>query len=176
MESENGFTLIEILITIGIIGVLSSIAIMNSNTLYSNYRTRGAARQLYVDMQMARLKAIKESRTFAICFSPGNTGFTSYSIRNTPGADGILCTTDDPLVAPSTPTFPFYRKDVSLSVTYSTLTFDENFGGGSTSIEFRPNGTTTSDPAGIADNVTIKKGARTIKIRVTAGTGNVHIQ
>ena len=174
MKSENGFTMLEIIITIAIIGTLGAIAVMNSQTLYSNFKVKGAARQIYSDMQMARLKAIKESRTIAICFSPGNTGFTSYSIRNTPGVDGILCTADDPVSAPIPLLFPFYRKDVNLAADYSTLTFDEHFVG--TSIGFKPNGSTTSDPAGVADNVTITKDTRTVKIRVSAGTGNVSIQ
>lgn len=164
IKSEKGFSLIELLITIAIASSLSVIAILYIPGIVDSYRVRGAARQIYSDMQMARLGAIKGGRNWAVCFSPGNTNFTSYSIRNTPGTDNNLCTPDDP----STGAAPFYRKDVNLSGDYSTLTFDENFTG--TNVEFNPNGTASSG------NVTITKGSRTITVTVNGNTGNIRMQ
>ena len=160
----KGFSLIELLITIAIAGSLTAIAILYAPGMMDSYKVRGAARQLYSDMQMARLSAIKGGRKWAVCFSAGNTVFTSYSIRNTPGADNNLCTGDDP----TTGAAPFYRKDVDLSSgDYSTLTFNENFTG--TNVEFNPNGTASSG------NVTITKGTRTIIITVNQNTGNIRM-
>lgn len=165
MKSEAGFTLIEILVTVTIIGILGAIAIMNTQGLTDGFKVRSGARQIYSDMQAARLNSIKQGSRWAICFSPGNTSFTSYSVRNTPGGDNVFCTTDDPTSGAA----PFSIKNVTLSSgDYSSLSFVENFTG--TLLEFSPTGTAT------AGTVTIAKGTRTMTVTVTSGTGNVKIQ
>ncbi len=163
-KGERGFSLVELLVTVAIISVLGVIAILYTPGMLASYRIRGAARLIYSDMQMARLGAIKGGRNWAVCFSPGNTNFTSYSIRNTPGVDNNLCTTDDP----TTGVAPFYRKDVDLAIDYSTLTFSEAFTG--TNVEFNPNGSASSG------NVSIITGTRTLTITVNQNTGNMRMQ
>lgn len=167
MKSENGFTLIELLVTIAIIGVMSSIAIMNSQKLYSNYKVKEAARQIYSDMQAARINSIKGGSRWAICFS-GIT-FTSYSIRNTPGPDNTFCTTDDPASGAS----PFYIKNVDLSSSgFSSLTFSQNFTAVAPFVViFNPTGTASS-----GGTVSITKAPRTITVTVNQNSGNVKIQ
>lgn len=166
MKSESGFTLIEILVTTAIIGIIGAIAVMASQGLIDSFKVRGAAREVYSDLQMVRLRAIKEGRRYAVCFSPGDTAFTSYSIRNTPGLDGILCTGDDDLAGPA----PFFIKNVSfVSGDYSLLSFDENFITG-TSLEFSANGTASNG------TITVRKGIKTLILTVNQSTGNITMQ
>lgn len=164
MRKQEGFTLMELIITIAVLGILGAIAVLSSQGMLENYRVRGATRQIYSDMQLARLGAIKGGRDWAICFSPGNQAFTSYSIRNTPGPDNNLCTEDDPTSGSP----PFYSKSVNISGEYPTVTFEENFSG--TNVEFSPNGTASSG------NVTIRSGTRTLQVTVSGNTGNIRIQ
>jgi type IV fimbrial biogenesis protein FimT len=156
---EKGFTLMEMLVTIGLVSVLASISFFSSRGLMDGYRIRGAAREVFADMQMARLGAIKEGTNWALCFSPG-TAFTSYTLRNAAGADRNLCTNDDP-----TP----YRKSVDIANLYSGMSYAANFSA-ATKIEFTPRGTVASG------NVTITKGSRNLLVTTNGSTGNIRIQ
>lgn len=76
MRGEKGFTLIELLIAISIISILSAVAVLNTPDILANYRVRGAARQIYSDMQLARLRAIKEGKEWVVDFSG-----TTYTVK-----------------------------------------------------------------------------------------------
>lgn len=159
---DRGFSLIELIVVMAIAGILLGVAVFSMQGVMEGYKVRGAARQLYSDMQMARLSAIKGGRNWALCFTPG-TPFTSYSIRNTPGADGNLCTSDDPTSGPT----PFFFRTVDISAAYKGMAFAQSFSGNN--VEFMPNGTASSG------NVTITNGTRTVQVTVNGSTGNIRI-
>lgn len=71
MKNSNGFTLIEVLIAIGIIGLLSAIAIPAINSWLPNYRLKSAARDLYSNMQKAKSEAVKTNTTVTMAFTAG---------------------------------------------------------------------------------------------------------
>ncbi len=79
MMKKQGFTLIELLVTIVIIGVLASIAIPAFSTWYPNYKLRGAATDLYSNLQWAKLQAVKENADCAVVFNPGAGGYQVIS-------------------------------------------------------------------------------------------------
>jgi type IV fimbrial biogenesis protein FimT len=68
-SNERGFTATELLVVIAIIGVLAAIAIPSFSTMVPNYRLKAAARNLYSDMQKARLQAIKENTLVGVSFT-----------------------------------------------------------------------------------------------------------
>ena len=165
MKSEDGFTLIELLITVALVGILGAIAIMNTPDMLNNYRVRGAARQLYSDMQMARLRAVKEGKDFAVEFS-GNTYCVKNQVNSTlipPAVDGWTagCTTTNDTII----------KTVALSSEYAGVSITSS----PTRNIFYPNGTAGRD-GGASITVTIAKGARTIQIIPNTGTGNIRMQ
>jgi len=81
---KNGFTLIELLITFVILGIATSIAIPGFARWLPDSRLRSAARDLYSNMQLARLGAIKTNADWAIVF---NAGSNSYRVCSDDGGD-----------------------------------------------------------------------------------------
>lgn len=78
IEGNRGFTLMELLVTVAILSVIATIGIISTQGMRQGFAARAAARQVYSDMQMARLKAIKEGQVATVSFV-GTTG--EYSIQ-----------------------------------------------------------------------------------------------
>ena len=72
MEKKSaGFTLVEILITIAIIGIVAAIAIPNFLTVLPKWRAKSAATDLFSNLQLAKMTAIRQGRDCSVTFSTG---------------------------------------------------------------------------------------------------------
>ena len=89
---KNGFTLIELLVTFVILGIVTAIAIPGFARWLPNYRLKSAARDVYSNMQLARMGAIKANADWAIVF---DTGASRYLVCSDKGADGSWSNTAD---------------------------------------------------------------------------------
>ena len=85
-KHEAGFTLTELITTIAIIGVLVSIAIPTFSVWLPNYRLRSAARDLYSNLQMAKLGTVKQNKEWAVVF---NQGSDRYSVCSDDGVNDL---------------------------------------------------------------------------------------
>jgi type IV fimbrial biogenesis protein FimT len=87
---QKGFSLVEVLIVIGILVILAGIAIPQMRGIIENYRLNGAARLVWSDMQNAKMTAVRENRSIRVVFTnpaPGVTDrFTSYDFKRVVGA------------------------------------------------------------------------------------------
>lgn len=143
----------ELLVVVGIIGIVGAVSVLGSQQLLNSYRVRSAARQVMGDLQFARLSAIKEGRTYTVCFTPGDTAVTSYRITSAGCASAT-----PPVRTTAMSGFP-------------GVTAVENFSG--TSVTFAPQGTTS----GAGGDVTVQSSDGTKTVRVTLGTaGTTRIQ
>lgn len=68
---NSGFSLIELIIILGMISVVSAIAFPSFMKWLPNYRLKAAVRDLYSNMQKARMEAVKTNQNVLIEFFVG---------------------------------------------------------------------------------------------------------
>ena len=88
MKKNSGFTLMEVMVVIGIIGIVSAIAIPSYISWLPKKRMSGAARDIYSVMQYARTRAVKEKKRVVINFTPGLGAAGIYDVFIDDGSGG----------------------------------------------------------------------------------------
>lgn len=78
MHRTRGFTMIELMTTVSVIGILAGIAAPSLNSLIEHQRTSAAINSLTTHMALARVAAITRNRRAVLC----------------PSMDGSQCRTD----------------------------------------------------------------------------------
>ena len=73
MKSHQGFTMIELMITMVILSVLLGLAIPGFSRWIPNYRLRGAVRDIYSNFQYAKMTAVKDRAGCAVLFDRANS-------------------------------------------------------------------------------------------------------
>jgi len=84
-KSRSGFTIIEVLVAMVILGILAGVAIPGFSVWLPDHRLKSAAMDLYSNMQLARMGAIKANANWAIVFTEGSD---SYRVCSDDGGDG----------------------------------------------------------------------------------------
>ncbi len=84
---RDGFTIAELMSVLGVACIMAAIAIPSFITWLPNVRLKGAARELYSNMQLAKTRAMKTNSDWAIVFDISATPGT-YSVCSGAGANG----------------------------------------------------------------------------------------
>lgn len=84
-KNYHGFTLIELAIAVAVACVASAIAIPNIISWLPEMRLKSAARDLYSNMAMVRMNAVKENKPWSIIFDIANN---RYFLCDDQGVDG----------------------------------------------------------------------------------------
>lgn len=75
-KKQSGFSALELMATIGIVGILAAIAIPGFMSWLPNYRLKSAARDIYSNLQTTKMAAIKANADRTVTFAPGTGAYT----------------------------------------------------------------------------------------------------
>ena len=93
-RKSHGFTLIEALVTVAIIGILAALAAPAFVKMLERNRLKGAAEVVFNELQLARTEAVKRNQDVTVTFSGAGPSTTwAYGLRS-----GLAGTTCDPSV------------------------------------------------------------------------------
>ena len=102
-QGAGGFTLIELLTAMGVAATLMAIAVPQFMSLLPTIYLGSAARQVAVDLQLARTRAISQNIQYAVAFIPGTGAYTfGADVRD---LNQLFPGTQITAVAPANPTF-----------------------------------------------------------------------
>jgi len=76
-KKEDGFTLIELIVVVGIVGIMSAVAVPSFLSWLPDIRLKAAARDLYGASMLAKGEAVKRNRNCALTFNQ-QIGATTY--------------------------------------------------------------------------------------------------
>ncbi|MCK5121554.1 MAG: GspH/FimT family pseudopilin [Methylococcales bacterium] len=79
---NRGFTLIELMIVIAIVGIIASMAVPSFQDTLERNRLKEAAESLRADMQFARTQSIKLAKNVIVTRSTGNNGGWCYGFND----------------------------------------------------------------------------------------------
>ena len=159
-RARSGMTLIEIMLVVGLIGVLSAVGVVGLEDWFENQRVRGAAHAGADIIQLARAEAIRTGHNYLVFFGPpGTTDPAGTAIQDGGGNwVPVLVVDDGP---PETSNCRIDggeprrglepEQDVTWGVTAASVVVPDDQGGASF-VPPQASGATFTDPDGNATN------------------------
>jgi len=108
--ARGGFTLVEILITLAILGILLTLAVGNFEGLDEKYKVEAETKQLYADLMDARGRAMQRNRMSFVQINANN--YNTYE-DTSPAPDGDGSLNADTLVANATVTHAIVTDNIA---------------------------------------------------------------
>lgn len=88
LSKLHGFTLMELIVTLGIVSIIASVAAPNVQNWSKNYYVKSAVTDLYTNINAAKMGAIRANKSWELIFTP-----TGYEIRDDVGGVGRVVRT-----------------------------------------------------------------------------------
>jgi prepilin-type N-terminal cleavage/methylation domain-containing protein len=185
-RSSRGFTLIDMLATVGLFAILAAIAIPRLHRAFEGYRLGIAVRNVERELQAARLKAVKANQPMRVRFNcPGTGQYRTVELIGTPSTPAAAdadsqaatrCAYPYPASDTSVITRPNYDSPVQRLDPAVTFQLSQT-------IEFWPDGsahtTSATNPWPVIDSngvsIRLAKGTATKTVAVN-GLGRIQVQ
>jgi prepilin-type N-terminal cleavage/methylation domain-containing protein len=78
LKNPKGFTLTEILVAFSILGIMTAISVPSYISWLPRHRLQTSVRQIYDDMQLAKIRAVKDNTDACITFDIVNDNYTVF--------------------------------------------------------------------------------------------------
>jgi prepilin-type N-terminal cleavage/methylation domain-containing protein len=138
--AQRGFSLIEVLVVIGIVGILLGVMIPNFIGLYRSSKLKASMRQFTGDIRKARQDAVTRSERRMISFSVGD-GQRTYRVHRRAGSTWVAV--GEPRALDS-------------SVSFSSTTFTDQNSDTTRDIVFESSGVVGNLPLGSTATVVLR--------------------
>jgi prepilin-type N-terminal cleavage/methylation domain-containing protein len=113
----NGFTLLEILIVVSIIGILCAISAMYARIWMTNANVEQQIQQMYADLVNARSRAMNYNRIHFVQLNPVTSQYQIWDDTDpVPDGDGVLTPARDTLLLSTTTTIPLWVNPAGLNL------------------------------------------------------------
>lgn len=154
--AEGGFSLIEMLVVVSLIGLMVVVGYPNMIEWLDRYQVRGAASELAANIQLQRMRAVSQNAEFSIAFDAASG---TYSLFEGDPDTGTM-------LEPVARTLP-------QGVAFSGA--DDPVGVADDVILFHPDGS-LNDSTAVTDTITMGNLAATFEVQVNRATGRVEVQ
>jgi len=84
---NSGFTLTELMVTVAIVGIVSSIAMPSFVDMIKNARLKTAAESIYTDLQYTKMQSVKQNTVVSLVFSKTSNSNWCYGITDKADCD-----------------------------------------------------------------------------------------
>ena len=82
LKNRKGFTLTEVVVTLSILGVMTAISIPSYISWLPKHRLQTSARQIYDDLNLAKMQAVRSNTVVVAQFDPLNNQYTIFLDAN----------------------------------------------------------------------------------------------
>jgi type IV fimbrial biogenesis protein FimT len=106
MMNKKGFSILELIVVLAILGILLSIATISGSTWLNKYRVESQMKEMYVDLMNARASAMQKNRMHFVELTAAR--YTVYEDTNDgPDGNGTPETAlDTPVMRKDIPSYP----------------------------------------------------------------------
>jgi type IV fimbrial biogenesis protein FimT len=82
LKNRKGFTMTEVAVVLSLIGIMTAIAVPSYISWLPRHKLQTSVRQIYDDMNLAKIRAVKDNTVAVVIFTPATNQYTIFLDTN----------------------------------------------------------------------------------------------